>query len=137
MKFVGELGKHLKIFLKFLTFSVSSLSNFEAFAGFRDSIKSDAKLWEDFFNSDAPQVMKLPGKWDQLEDFHKILVLRCLRPDKLVPMIQSFVNGEFGWFSDNSFYILFHSQQKWVTSSRSLRPSTFQLLTRIPTAAFL
>lgn len=68
---------------------------FAAFKGLHEGIKKDVKAWEEYFNADAPQVMNLPGQWNKLGEFHKIMILRCFRPDKLVPAIQAFVNCEF------------------------------------------
>lgn len=69
------------------------LSEFETFKGLRENIAKDLPLWQEFFNDDSPQTKKMPKEWNNLGDFHKIMILRCFRPDKLVPAIQSFVTG--------------------------------------------
>ena len=39
----------------------------------------------------------LPGRWDKsLDQFQKILVLRCLRPDKVTNAMQDFVSTQLG-----------------------------------------
>lgn len=44
-----------------------------------------------------PQEAQLPGDWEEkLSGFEKLLVLRCLRPDKLVPGIQNYVMRDMG-----------------------------------------
>lgn len=77
------------------------------FKGLHESIKKDVKLWEDYFNADAPQAMNLPKQCEKLSEFHRILILRCFRPDKLVPAIQSFVNGEWNFNCDEFFLSFF------------------------------
>lgn len=50
--------------------------------------------WRIIFDSPEPQNAKLPDPWHKkLNHLEKILVLRVLRPDKIVPAIQSFVSG--------------------------------------------
>ena len=40
--------------------------------------------WKKYYDSIQPQVEKLPDKWnDKLGGFQKIIILRCLRPDKV------------------------------------------------------
>lgn len=90
MKSAGKLEEYYNE--KYLNYCYSRLSQFMAFEGLNDSIKKDSKLWEEYFNADSPQTMKLPKQWEKLSEFHMILILRCFRPDKLVPAIQSFVN---------------------------------------------
>lgn len=72
------------------------MSQFEAFKGLHESIQKDIKIWEEYFNADSPQTVKLPKQWEKLSEFHLILILRSFRPDKLVPAIQSFVNANMG-----------------------------------------
>ena len=39
----------------------------------------------------------LPGQWDtELDSFQKLLVLRCLRADRLVQGLQDFVSAQLG-----------------------------------------
>ena len=52
--------------------------------------------WRTIFDSPEPQNARLPDPWNEkLNHLEKILVLRVLRPDKVVPAVQSFVSGNF------------------------------------------
>jgi len=53
------------------------------------------EAWKKYYDSVEPQNEKLPGNWnDKLRSFQKMIVLRCLRPDKVVPAIQDFVTAK-------------------------------------------
>lgn len=42
------------------------------------------KEWKTFYDSTEPHVETFPDPWDdQLKHFQKIIILRCLRPDKV------------------------------------------------------
>ncbi|EDO28993.1 predicted protein, partial [Nematostella vectensis] len=44
-----------------------------------------------------PQTMPLPGEWEEKFDFfQKMVLLRCLRPDKITPCVQNFVTVKLG-----------------------------------------
>ena len=52
--------------------------------------------WLKVYESEMPHKQKLPGKWDDdlNEDgipFERLCILRCLRPDRVVPMVTDFV----------------------------------------------
>lgn len=72
------------------------LGKFDSFDGIIDNVEKELKGWEEYYNADQPQSAKLPKPFDKLSEFHKILVLRCFRPDKLVPAIQHFVLNNMG-----------------------------------------
>ncbi|KAI9209204.1 dynein heavy chain and region D6 of dynein motor-domain-containing protein, partial [Polychytrium aggregatum] len=59
-----------------------------------------ADFVEDFrviFDSTTPHKEKLPGRWENnLTQFQKILVLRCLRADRVTASIQDFVAAQLG-----------------------------------------
>jgi len=49
------------------------------------------------YDSPTPQTDDLPGQWaGKLSMFQKLLVLRCIRPDKCVPGIQAYVKEQMG-----------------------------------------
>jgi dynein heavy chain, axonemal len=44
-----------------------------------------------------PHALPLPGGYEgALRPFERLLLLRCLRPDKVVPAVQMFVSGRLG-----------------------------------------
>ena len=48
------------------------------------------------FDSSEPHREKLPGHWSELSLFERLLVLRCIRPDKVTNAMQDFVTEEIG-----------------------------------------
>ena len=50
----------------------------------RDSIPSHKKEWEKYYSSKEPHKMAMPEPWgSKLDSFQKMMVQRCLRPDKV------------------------------------------------------
>ena len=77
-------------------FRVTDL-NSGLFKGFRRSFVEDITKWRAVYDSPTPQDEKLPEPWDaKLTTLQKLLVLRCLRPDKMVPALQQFVVENLG-----------------------------------------
>jgi dynein heavy chain len=71
--------------------TLQSFSNFEV--DFRDFIDS----YRVIFDSQLPHKERLPGRWNEsLTGFQKILVLRCLRADRVTSAIQDFVASQLG-----------------------------------------
>lgn len=56
----------------------------------------DSAAWKEIFDSEAPHNTKFPDHWDQLSQFQKLLIIRCLRPDKLLDGIQDFIQQNLG-----------------------------------------
>uniref|UniRef100_A0A672VCG1 Dynein axonemal heavy chain 1 n=2 Tax=Strigops habroptila TaxID=2489341 RepID=A0A672VCG1_STRHB len=69
--------------------ALSSLKNFSSFANdFVDNLQEFRAI----FDSPKPHRAPLPGKWEaELDAFQKLLVLRCLRGDKITNAMQDFV----------------------------------------------
>lgn len=47
--------------------------------------------WKKFYDSSSPQDERFPGPLHDLQGLHKLVVLRCVRPDKVVPAVQNFI----------------------------------------------
>jgi dynein heavy chain, axonemal len=70
------------------------LSELSSFRGISEDVSSNLSGWQTIYDSNTPQSEPLPEPWNtNLSLFQKLVVLRCLRSDKLVPAIQNFVLG--------------------------------------------
>lgn len=49
--------------------------------------------WRAIFDHKEPHLEQFPPPYDNLDAFERMLILRCLRPDKVVPAVQQFVEG--------------------------------------------
>jgi dynein heavy chain len=70
---------------------VECMSTLPAFHGFAHDFGNHEKHWREMFDSNNPQTMKFPGKWDKLNSLEKMCFLRALRPDKCIEAMQNFV----------------------------------------------
>eukprot|EP00112_Aurelia_sp_Birch-Aquarium-sp1_P020988 Seg5537.1 transcript_id=Seg5537.1/GoldUCD/mRNA.D3Y31 product="Dynein heavy chain 3 axonemal" protein_id=Seg5537.1/GoldUCD/D3Y31 len=63
--------------------------------GLMDDMASNG--WRKFYDSASPNTEKLPEPWDlKLQGLDRTVVLRCLRPDKIVPAVQEFIVDHMG-----------------------------------------
>lgn len=77
--------------------SLRALSLLPAFKGFDVSFSSNLSEWQHYFDDAAAHRARLPAPWDdKLSSFQKLLVLRCVRNDKVVEAFQDFVAEQIG-----------------------------------------
>uniref|UniRef100_A0A8D0HJ90 Dynein axonemal heavy chain 1 n=1 Tax=Sphenodon punctatus TaxID=8508 RepID=A0A8D0HJ90_SPHPU len=71
---------------------ILALTNLTNFASFADDFVYNVSCFRAIFDSAEPHREPLPGEWDtKLDTFQKLLVLRCLRGDKVTNAMQDFV----------------------------------------------
>ncbi|KAI8841134.1 dynein heavy chain and region D6 of dynein motor-domain-containing protein [Chytriomyces cf. hyalinus JEL632] len=76
---------------------VLALSQLPAFENFEGDFVDFIESYRVIFDSQTPHREKLPSKWnDEISEFQKILVLRCLRADRCTSAIQDFVASQLG-----------------------------------------
>ncbi|XP_067216276.1 dynein axonemal heavy chain 7 [Linepithema humile] len=66
------------------------------FAGIKDSCTRSIDEWKRVFDHKEPHTIPFPAPWNKLSSFERMLVLRCIRPDKVVPAVQLFVQKQLG-----------------------------------------
>ena len=73
--------------------AVSALCEIEDFAKLSNDLVEAAPRFQEWFNSITPEHEKLPLDWAGLEriPFKKMMVLRCLRPDRMASALNNFV----------------------------------------------
>ena len=63
----------------------------------RKSFTQNSGDWKAIFESKEPQRQIFPTPWNEkITDFQKMIVIRCLRPDKIVPLVTNFVEEKLG-----------------------------------------
>ncbi|XP_048576009.1 dynein axonemal heavy chain 3 isoform X2 [Nematostella vectensis] len=62
--------------------------------GLKDDLANPG--WKKFYDSSTPQSESMPDPWDLLSGLDRMVVLRCLRPDKIVPAVQDFIVENMG-----------------------------------------
>ena len=73
------------------------LSALKAFAGLTAAVAATLPEWKAMYDSAEPQKYKLPGGLhERLSEFQRLLVLRAIRSDKVVPGVQEFVLHSMG-----------------------------------------
>ncbi|OUM67642.1 hypothetical protein PIROE2DRAFT_4933 [Piromyces sp. E2] len=76
---------------------ITKLSKLPIFESFSNDFLHHIDKWKLIYDSSEPYKETLPGDWDKhLTIFQKLLIYKCLRPDKLVPAILEFVKVKMG-----------------------------------------
>ncbi|KAM4746905.1 dynein axonemal heavy chain 3-like [Rhinophrynus dorsalis] len=73
------------------------LSTLPLFTGLDDHFCSNLIEWKHIYDSPNPNEMELPDPWeDLLTSFQKLLIIRCIRPDKVIPAVQQYIADKMG-----------------------------------------
>ena len=72
------------------------LSDLPNFKNFTKDLKKDIGVFKQIYDSLTPHEEKFPLKYEGLSLFQKLLLLRTLRPDKIIPAIQKFIKADMG-----------------------------------------
>jgi dynein heavy chain len=70
------------------------MSDLSSFKGLVENFKVND--WKDVLQDFNPYEATFPAEWAHLNDFQKLLMVRALRNEKIVPSIQSFVKTKLG-----------------------------------------
>ncbi|XP_028155786.1 dynein heavy chain 7, axonemal [Ostrinia furnacalis] len=75
----------------------NGLNEIEKFTGILDHFITKTPVWEEYCNTPDPHNQPLPAPYNtKLNAFEKLMVLRCLRLDMMVPAVQNFCEAQMG-----------------------------------------
>eukprot|EP00904_Undaria_pinnatifida_P003150 jgi/Undpi1/12836/HiC_scaffold_7.g02503.m1 len=74
---------------------ILALSTLDGFSKLANDVAESAPRFREWFDTAAPELEKLPLDWRELDKrpFLKLLVVRCLRPDRITQAIAHFVRN--------------------------------------------
>ncbi|KAJ8726572.1 hypothetical protein PYW07_001270 [Mythimna separata] len=76
---------------------LNALNEIQKFNGILQHFIANIPVWEQYCDLPDPHNHELPSPWDKnLDMFEKLLVLRCMRRDMMVPAVQNYVASTMG-----------------------------------------
>uniref|UniRef100_A0A7N5JRQ9 Dynein axonemal heavy chain 3 n=1 Tax=Ailuropoda melanoleuca TaxID=9646 RepID=A0A7N5JRQ9_AILME len=64
--------------------------------GLMEHVEQNAEEWKLIYDSTWPHEENFPGSWKFLKGLERMVILRCLRPDKIIPAIREFIAEHMG-----------------------------------------
>ncbi|CAG9858599.1 unnamed protein product [Phyllotreta striolata] len=71
-------------------------SNLDGLHGFKESVESNNAAWRKFYDVYNPNEIPCPEPFHTATGLIRLILLRCIRPDKIVPAVQNYVVEEMG-----------------------------------------
>ncbi|KAL6119092.1 dnah12 [Pungitius sinensis] len=72
-------------------------SELSGLKGIKEAFIKSPESFKSIYDSKEPCNTPLPAPWcERLNDLQKMILVRCLRPDKIVPAVTKFVTGKLG-----------------------------------------
>lgn len=64
--------------------------------GLMEHLEQNGNEWKFIYDSAWPHEETFPGSWKFLQDLERMVILRCLRPDKMIPAVRGFIADHMG-----------------------------------------
>jgi dynein heavy chain len=79
------------LFLKYATLTLLTI------VGIKNDFIQKVNDWKEYYDQADQEDSTFPNPWyDKLSDFQRILVVRTIRPDKVIPIIIKLIESELG-----------------------------------------
>jgi len=75
---------------------LTRLCRMEPWADLDTSFEKEQDAWRAVYESKQPHTEIFPGKYNELSTFNKIAIVRCIRPDRVIPAARDFVTEFLG-----------------------------------------
>lgn len=76
--------------------AVKGLEQVKVFENLISTMESEALQWRKWYMEEKPEIVELPRAFKDLSLFHRLLLLRALRPDRLSGALIQYVNESMG-----------------------------------------
>ncbi|KAL0234370.1 hypothetical protein PCE1_001406 [Barthelona sp. PCE] len=76
--------------------NILALRNISLFSNLHEQISTSPQLWRQWYNVEDPEVQPIPGNYSNLTEFQRLLLIRCIRPDRTMLAAQLFIKESLG-----------------------------------------
>ena len=77
----------------------------DKFGTLLDDFAQHEYKWRRWYDADAPESMKYPKQYKNLSGFHRLMLLRCFRVDRVYRAITDYVSSVMGNRSYRAFFV--------------------------------
>jgi dynein heavy chain len=71
-------------------------SEIKGLENFRESFVGNLDEWKNFYDLSNPEENPFPVPFEKAEDFERLIILKCLRADKIVHAVKQFIVDKMG-----------------------------------------
>lgn len=75
---------------------IKALTSLKPLSSLAEGMVNDPDDWRRWFDNEQAEKLKLPGDFAKTGDFHKIILLRAIRPDRVTNALRAFVAKHLG-----------------------------------------
>jgi len=93
---VGHQPESLKFIMESLWSSVKGLETVKVFESLVSSMESEALQWRKWYMDEKSETAELPRAFKDCSLFHRLLLLRAMRPDRLTGALVQYVTENLG-----------------------------------------
>ena len=93
---VGHQPESLKFIMESLWSSVKGLETVKVFETLVSSMESEALQWRKWYMDEKSETAELPRAFKDCSLFHRLLLLRAMRPDRLTGALVQYVTENLG-----------------------------------------
>jgi dynein heavy chain len=76
--------------------AVKGLENVDLFGNLTSKMESESLMWRKWYSDECPEKCDLPKSFASISLFHRCLLLRAMRPDRLTNALKEFVGMNMG-----------------------------------------
>jgi len=76
--------------------AVKGLENLDIFNNLVGKMESEHLMWRKWYSDEKPEACDLPKSLASISLFHRCLLLRAMRPDRLTNALKTFVGDNMG-----------------------------------------
>lgn len=76
--------------------AVRQLAAIKGYIGFDQAILKASARWRTFVEAEAPESEKIPGEWHKKSPFQRLVIIRTLRPDRVIYAAWNFIEETMG-----------------------------------------
>ena len=92
----GKQPENLNFLTEYQWGMLKTLDTLPVFQGLSSNMESDYLQWKKWYSEEKAEVADLPRAFKDISQFHKLILIRSLRPDRITSGLSFYVRDQMG-----------------------------------------